>query len=98
MRPKKIEVNGKEVTIKLDLNAIIRFCENYDIDFSGWESALNHPTKIRYFIWSMAKSGNPDSDITEEEIGSMAIEDMTSIMDSIGEQADPKKGKKGKKE
>lgn len=87
---KKIVICDKEVTFRLDLNAIIDFCEHYDIDFSGWESALNDPVKIRYFLFSMARSG--DTDIDERTIGRMDLNDMSDVLSLITESSGNVKG------
>lgn len=92
MRAKKITIEGKDISLVLDLNAIIAFCDNYGIDFTQWESALNHPAKIRYFVWCMAVSGG--SDATEQEIGKMDLSEMTSVLDGIGEKDAGKKKSK----
>lgn len=92
MRPKKVNIGDKEVTLSLDLNAITSFCEKYNIDFTEWESALNHPGKIRHFLYCMAISGG--TEVTEEEIGKMGLEEMTEVLDGIGEKETAKKKSK----
>ena len=92
MRAKKVTINGKEITLALDLNAITSFCDQYDIDFTQWESALNHPSKIRYFLYCMAISG--ESEVTEQEVGKMGLDEMTDILDGIGEKETSKKKSK----
>lgn len=82
---KKIKIDGDEITLRLDLNAIINFCEEYDIDFSGWEQALNDPKKIRNFVYQLAKSGG--SDVKEEDLGKLGFDQISEVVGMVSEAA-----------
>lgn len=77
----KIEINGKERTIKYDLNALAELEENYGT-FDEWENKLASSSLVvlRKFLWIGLK--HEDENLTEKEVG--AAFDMSNLK-SIGE-------------
>ena len=81
---KKIDLNGDEIKIRFDFGAIEDFCEELDIDFSGWqEEALNKPKNIRLLTYYMAKDHNKG--LKPEDLRRMQFGEIQTIMALISE-------------
>ena len=81
---KTIDLNGDEIKIRFDFGAVEDFCEELDIDFSGWqEEALNKPKNIRLLTYYMAKDHNKG--LKPEDLRRMQFGEIQTIMALISE-------------
>lgn len=78
---KTIALGDKEVKLRFDFGAVEDFCEELDIDFSGWQKeALQKPKNIRMLAYFMAKDHN---EVEADEFRRMLFSDISEIMDLI---------------
>lgn len=92
---KKVEIAGKEIKLRFDLNALDSFCETNDVGLDELDSALNKPSKIKSFIQCLAISGG--SEISLDEIGSLALDELHNVFEIVKESTGNLKAPKGAK-
>lgn len=100
---KTLTLEGKELKIRFDFGAVEDFCDELDIDFSGWQAeALQHPKNIRMLAYHMAKDHNKD--LKAKDLRRMQMSEISKIVglitestDGLEEQAGNAKKGKGKK-
>ena len=81
---KTIDLNGDEIKIRFDFGAVEDFCEELDIDFSGWqEEALNKPKNIRLLTYYMAKDHNKG--LKPEDLRRIQFGEIQTVMALISE-------------
>lgn len=92
MKQTKLNLNGKELSLRFDLGAIEDFCEDMDVDFSEFNTkALQSPKGIRYLIYHMAIAGG--SEVTLEELKRLEFSELNKFTEFISGDG---KGKAGK--
>lgn len=88
---RKIEVDGKDVTLRFDWGAVEDFCEDTGISFSDFETAINSPKSMRILIYHMAKAGG--SEIEKDELRKMSFGSMNTVSELISEAMTEGNGK-----
>lgn len=95
---KTIKIDGRDLKLRLDLNAIVDFCEDCGIDdFSQFDKALNKPANIRSFVKYLAKSGG--NQIDDNVAGKLELSQMQDVLSLVGDSGEapgarPPKSKK----
>jgi hypothetical protein len=90
---KHINIDGKKIAFKFDLNALETFTDEVGIGLDGLEEALNKVSNIKLFIQCLSSSGG--TELTSEQIGSMDFSVLNQVFEllkeSMGNVATPQK-------
>lgn len=84
---KTITLEGDEIKMRFDFGAVEDFCDEMDIDFSGWQKeAFNDPKSIRMLAYHMAKDHNDD--LKAEDLRRLQMSELSKIMNLVTESTD----------
>jgi len=83
---KTLSLAGDKVKLRLDLNAIVDFCDAEDIEqLSEFNETLQNPRKLRSFVKYLAKSG--DNEISDEKAGKLTFDQLNAVFEMVSESS-----------
>jgi hypothetical protein len=75
-----IELNGRQLDVRLTLGAIEDYCDELNIK-KGWEASISEsPKNIRLFIYHLVKH----NEVTKDELKDLAFSELNKALGVLG--------------